>query len=243
MNAHVQPGPTRVADNAANLPTACALCSHNCGLRVDVQDNRIVEVRGDAAHPSSQGYTCNKGYAIAHYVEHAQRVRQPLKRREDGSFEAIGWEQAIGEIAEKLNAIRRAHAPRAIAVAGMGGQGGHSQGFGIIPFMFGIGSPMVFTALSQEKTQHALVDRRLIRATHDIYLQPDEHHARFMLLIGSNPLISNRGINATETLKELYRDPQRRLVVVDPRITETTRKAHRHLRIQPANDVHHGGDD
>jgi anaerobic selenocysteine-containing dehydrogenase len=235
--AAVIDGPAQVPHNASNLPTACALCSHNCGLRVDVKDNRIVDVRGDESHPSSKGYTCNKGYAIAQYVEHAQRVQQPLKRREDGTFERISWQQAIAEIAAKLNVIRTQYAPRAIAAAGMGGQGGHSQSFGLIPFMFGIGSPMVFTALSQEKTQHALIDRRLIRATHDIYLQADEHHATFMLLIGSNPLISNRGINATETLKELYRDPQRRMVVVDPRITETTRKAHRHLRIQPAKDV------
>lgn len=237
LNARVIDGPAPVPANADNLPTACALCSHNCGLRVDVRDNRIVDVRGDETHPSSKGYTCNKGYAIAGYVNHANRVEHPLKRRADGSFERIGWDQAIAEIAGKLNDIRAKHAPRAIAAAGMGGQGGHSQGFGIIPFMFGIGSPMVFTALSQEKTQHAMIDRRLIRATHDIYLQPDEHHARYMLLIGSNPLISNRGINATETLASLYRDPRRRLVVVDPRITETTRKAHRHLRIKPAKDV------
>lgn len=235
--AKVQDGPAAVPANAENLATACALCSHNCGLRVDVKDNRIVEVRADDSHPSTQGYSCNKAYAIAHYVDHKQRVQHPLKKRPDGTFERISWDQAITEIAAKLNAIRTAHAPRSIAFAGLGGQGNHSAGLGGIPLMYGIGTPMVFTALAQEKTQHWLNDRRMIRGTHDLYLVPDKHHAKFILLMGSNPHISNQGANPKEALKELFRDPERRLVAVDPRINETTRLADRHLRIKPSGDV------
>ena len=58
-------GAVSVPANAQNLPTACSLCSHNCGLRVDVEDNKIVAVRADDAHPSTKGYSCNKAYAIA----------------------------------------------------------------------------------------------------------------------------------------------------------------------------------
>lgn len=234
---HVIDGPADVPASARDLPTACALCSHNCGLRVDVEDNRIVEVRPDESHPSTKGYSCNKAYAIASYVDHANRVTHPLKKRADGTFERIGWDQAIREIADKLNQIRRQHAPRAIAFAGLGGQGGHTSGFGILPLAWGIGTPMIFTSLGQEKTQHNLIDRFMMRTTHDHYLVPDEHHARFLLLIGSNPLVSNRGINATESYKALKADPSRRLVVVDPRITETARRADRHLRLKPSSDV------
>ncbi len=77
--AQVFNGTLDLPSNASNLPTACALCSHNCGLRVDVADNKIVEVRADDDHPSTKGYSCNKAYAIANYVNHAQRVTQPLK--------------------------------------------------------------------------------------------------------------------------------------------------------------------
>lgn len=231
-------GPARVAENAENVPTACVICSHNCGLRVDVKDNVIVAVRGDESHPSSLGYTCNKGYAIPNYVNHKLRVEHPLKRMPDGRHERISWEQAISEIGAKLNHIRRQHSPRAIGIAGIGGQGNHSNGFGAIPFLYGIGSPMFFNALGQEKTQHALVDRRLFRATHDLYLPGDEHNADFVLIIGSNPLLSNRGVNATETIKELVRDEKRKMVVIDPRVSDTARRAHRHLRIKPAQDVH-----
>jgi len=231
-------GPSGVPENAENLPTACVICSHNCGLRVDVKDNEIVAVRGDESHPSSRGYTCNKGYAIPNYVNHKLRVQHPLKKQPDGSFARISWEQAISEIAERLNHIRKQHAPRAIAVTGIGGQGNHSNGFGAIPFLFSVGSPMFFNALGQEKTQHALVDRRLFRGTHDLYLPGDEHHSRYAIVIGTNPLLSNRGINATDTIKELARDPERKMVVIDPRITETARRADRHLRVKPAQDIH-----
>ena len=118
--AKVQDGPAAVPANAENLATACALCSHNCGLRVDVKDNVIVEVRADDSHPATRGYSCNKAYAIAHYVGHGQRVTHPLKKQPDGTFQRISWDQAITEIAAKLNAIRAAHAPRAIAFAGHG---------------------------------------------------------------------------------------------------------------------------
>lgn len=236
--AHVQNGPAAVPANADNLATACSLCSHNCGLRVDVKDNVIVEVRADDSHPATQGYSCNKAYAIAHYVGHKQRVTHPLKKQPDGTFQRISWDQAITEIAAKLNAIRHNHAPRAIAFAGLGGQGNHSAGLGAIPLMLGIGTPMVFTALAQEKTQHWLNDRRMIRGRNDIYLVPDKHHAKFLLLMGSNPHISNQGANPKEALKDLFRDPERRMVAVDPRITETTRLADRHLRIKPSGDVY-----
>ena len=71
--------------DAENLATVCVLCSHNCGLRVDVADGKITEIRADESSPITHGYICNKGFAIKHYVEHAQRVEHPLKRRSDGS--------------------------------------------------------------------------------------------------------------------------------------------------------------
>src|SRR5262245_25736118 len=92
-----------------NAPTVCVLCSHNCGLRVDVKDGHIVEVRGDESSPITQGYVCNKAFSIQNYVEHAQRVQHPLRRTSSGGFERISWETAISEIAAKLSAIRQAH--------------------------------------------------------------------------------------------------------------------------------------
>lgn len=231
---HRQPAPPA---NAVNVPTVCVLCSHNCGLRVNVEDNRITAVRGDTDNPNTRGYTCNKARAIPNYVQHGQRLSQPLRKRSDGRFEPISWDQAIAEIADRLNRIRARHAPRSIALAGIGGQGNHMAGMGSLPFMFSLDSPILFNALAQEKTQHAMVWRRLFRATHDVYLHADEEHSQHVLVLGTNPLISNRGLNATDLFKQLASRPDCKVVVVDPRASETARRAHRHIAIQPGRDA------
>ena len=84
--------------------TSCVLCAQNCGLEVLVQDNRMVKVRPDKDNPRSQGYACRKGLNLAFHQHHAQRLTHPLKRVGEG-FEKVSWDQAIGEIAERLRAI------------------------------------------------------------------------------------------------------------------------------------------
>jgi anaerobic selenocysteine-containing dehydrogenase len=120
--AHVDPSISRtpIADHAADLATCCVLCSHNCGLRVDVEDGRIVAVRADPDSPMTGGYVCNKAVTIPSYVRHAQRVEHPLRRRADVSFERVSWDEAIADIARRLRAIRERHTPRAIGLVGVG---------------------------------------------------------------------------------------------------------------------------
>jgi anaerobic selenocysteine-containing dehydrogenase len=60
--------------NASDLPSVCVLCSHNCGIRVDVEEGRITQVRPDESSPITQGYVCNKAFSVTRYVEHAQRL-------------------------------------------------------------------------------------------------------------------------------------------------------------------------
>jgi anaerobic selenocysteine-containing dehydrogenase len=225
-------------EHGTNLPTVCVLCSHNCGLRVDVEDGRIVAVRGDETNPITRGYLCNKAFAISHYVEHGDRVRHPLRRQPDGSFEAIDWDTAVSEIAARLNAIRGRHSPRAIALVGIGGQGNHMDAPYAMAFLRGAGSRRWFNAFAQEKTQHNLLDQWMFDASPATFLHADTARARFVLVLGTNPKISNRGHNATDTFKMLATDPARTVVVADPRETETTQTATRHLRVRPGTDVY-----
>ena len=234
-DAHTFP-PT--SPDATDLPTVCVLCSHNCGLRVDVRDGRIVAVRGDETNPITRGYVCNKAFGIAHYVDHGDRVPYPMRRRPDGSFDAIDWDTAIREIAGKLDRIRRHHSPRAVALVGVGGQANHMDAPYALGFLRGIGSKRWFNAFAQEKTQHNLLDQWMFDASPTLFLHADTEHARFLLVLGTNPKISNRGHNATDTFKMLADDPTRTVVVVDPRETETTRTASRHLRLRPGTDAY-----
>ena len=89
--------------------TACILCSLNCGIQVQLSDGRIERIRGDEAHPSSRGYLCQKAARLDHYQNHAKRLRHPLRRKPDGSFERIDWDTAIREVAQRLKAVRDTH--------------------------------------------------------------------------------------------------------------------------------------
>jgi anaerobic selenocysteine-containing dehydrogenase len=224
--------------DASDLPTVCVLCSHNCGVRVDVEAGRIVAVRGDDTNPITTGYICNKAVSIAHYVRHPERVEYPMRRRPDGSFERIGWDVAIAEIAARLGEIRARHSARAVGLVGIGGQGNHMDAAYGLGFLRGFGSRKWFSAFAQEKTQHCLMDQWMFAASPTTFFHPDVEHARFILVLGTNPRISNRGHNATETFKRLAEDPTRTVVVVDPRETETTRGASRHLRVRPGTDAY-----
>lgn len=224
-----------VAAAANNLPTVCCLCSHNCGLRVDVEGGRLAAVRPDADNPITRGYICQKGYSLAHYIEHAQRVTHPLRRTSAGSFERISWAQAIGEICAKLRGLRER---RSIALLGCGGQGNHMDAVYGLAFLQGLGSPSWFTAFAQEKTQHPLVDGWMTGAPPTAYFMSDAGRSRYLMMLGTNPWLSHRGRCPHDLISAFQRDPSRTLVVVDPRRTETASRADIHLPIKPGTDCY-----
>ncbi|MCP4627423.1 MAG: oxidoreductase, partial [bacterium] len=93
----------------------CRICTAYCAIEVDVEDNRIVRVRGDASDPVSGGYTCVKGRAIPYQAHSADRLTSSLKRLPDGSYQPISSETAMDEIAERLRQIIDNHGSRAVA--------------------------------------------------------------------------------------------------------------------------------
>src|SRR5882724_6682319 len=108
--------------------TACILCSVNCGIEVKLDGPRIAKVRGDRAHPGSQGYACEKAQRLDYYQNGRHRLTSPLRRRADGTFEEIDWDTAIREVAARLVAVRDTHGGASIFYYGGGGQGNHLGG-------------------------------------------------------------------------------------------------------------------
>ncbi len=217
-------------------PTACILCSRNCGIEVVVEDGHLTRIRGDKGHPLSRGYICQKATRLDHYQNHADRLSAPLRRRPDGSFEEVSWEAAIAEIASRIRAIRDSRGGRALAYYGGGGQGNHLggvYGHGLVEAMR---TRYHYSALAQEKTGDFWVNGRLF-GRQTCHVAEGVEEAELVLLIGTNPWQAHGIRNARETLKKLAADPARRLVVVDPKRTESAAMADLHLPVRPGTDA------
>jgi anaerobic selenocysteine-containing dehydrogenase len=235
--AHPSVSSTPIELGGNDLATACVLCSHNCGLRVDVADGRITDVRADPTNPFTQGYICNKGVTITNYIDHPLRVEHPLRRRDDGSFEQIDWDTAITEIAGRLRNLRDTHGPGSLGLSGVGGQGNHMDAPYATGFLRAFGTRKWFNAYAQEKTQHHLVDSWIFDASPAAFMHADVDNTAFMVVMGTNPKISHRGHRALDTFKALEKKESCTVVVLDPRETETTRGADRHLQVRPGSDA------
>jgi anaerobic selenocysteine-containing dehydrogenase len=216
-------------------PTACILCSRNCGIEVDVQGREMKRIRGDKAHPISAGYLCQKAQRLSFYQNHTDRLTTPLRRTEDGTYEAISWETAIAEIAAKLVHLRDTFGGESLAYFG-GGQGNHLAG----PYGKSLRTAMqtrnYYSALAQEKTGGFWVDGRLY-GRQNCHATEDVEHADVVVFIGTNPWQSHGIRNARVFLRELNKDPNRKMIVIDPRRTETAALADLHLQVRPGTDV------
>jgi len=215
--------------------TACALCAQNCGLEVLVEDGRIVRAKGDKANLRSEGYICRKGANIANFQHHSQRLAHPLKRVGD-HFEEISWDTAIDEIADTLRAIVDRHGPRSLAFMGGGGQGSHmSAAFGV-RLLRGLGSHYHYNALAQELTgMHWVMGRCLGRQY--LHTGPDLANTDMLVSLGWNGWMSHQVPQARRHLGRISKDPDRLLVVIDPRRSETAERADMHLAIRPGTDA------
>ncbi len=218
-------------------PNACILCSRNCGIEVQIEDGRFKRVRGDKAHPVTAGYVCQKAGRLDYYQNHADRLRSPLRRRPDGSFEQVSWPTAIAEIAAKLVALRDQHGGHSLAYYGGGGQGNHLGGVYGSSLRAAMQTPYYYSALAQEKTGDFWVNGRLF-GKQTCHISEDLEHTDFAFFLGTNPWQSHGIHNARLLLKKLSKDPQRTMVVVDPRRTETAELADIHLQLKPGTDAY-----
>jgi anaerobic selenocysteine-containing dehydrogenase len=220
----------------AQHQTACILCSRNCGLVVETEHGRIASVRGDEQNPVSKGYLCQKAARLAHYQDHADRLEHPLKRRADGTFVRVSWDEAIGDIARRLVAIRDQHGGRGYAFYGGGGQGNHLGGAFSRQISKAMRSRFHYNALGQEKTGDFWVNGRLF-GDQRCHITEDVEHADCVLFIGCNPFQAHGIPNARDTLRDLKKDAARTMIVIDPRRTETAKLADLHLQLRPGTDA------
>ena len=217
-------------------PTACILCECNCGIETQLGGERgtsLLKIRGDRKHPGSKGYACEKAQRLDHYQNGRDRLTTPLRRRDDGTFEAIDWDTAIREVAARLAKVRDTHGGDTIFYYGGGGQGNHLPGAYATTTRRALGSRHRSSALAQEKTGEFWVADRMMGTAS----RADFEHCDVALFIGKNPWHSHSIPRARVTLKEIAKDPSRTLIVIDPRRTETAELADVHLAVRPGTDA------
>ena len=214
-------------------PTACILCECNCGITVQTEGRSLVKIRGDKAHPGSQGYTCNKALRLDHYQSNPNRLSTPMRRRADGSYEEIDWDTAISEVAAGFKRIADTHGGDKIFYYGGGGQGNHLGGAYSGAFLKPIGSRYRSGALAQEKTGEFWVDSQLYGG----HTRGEFEHAEVSVFVGKNPWMSQSFPRARTVLNEIAKDPARSMIVIDPVVTDTAQMADFHLQVKPGADA------
>jgi anaerobic selenocysteine-containing dehydrogenase len=218
---------------------ACNLCEAICGLEIKLEDGRIKSIRGDKQDPISKGHICPKAVALQDIYNDPDRLRIPIKKTPEG-WQKISWNQAFDEVTNELKRIQHKHGKNAVAIY-LGNPTVHN----LDAMLFG---PMFFRTLKTKNRYSATsVDQlpeqlvSLLMFGHSLLIPlPDLDRTDFHIIFGANPVVSNGSLmtapGVTKRLKAI-RERGGKLVVVDPRKTETAAIADQHLFITPASDV------
>lgn len=222
--------------------TYCRICEALCGLEVEVEGETVVRIRPDEAHVVSKGFGCVKGMRFGAVHHDPDRLRYPMKKGPDGSWESLPWETATREIGRKLARIREAHGPHAIGFYfGNPSAFSYTQPFAMQGFVRGLGTRNVYSAGSQDCNDKFAVSAAMYGSS-AIHSVPDFDRVRFLLLLGTNPAVSQMSfVHATRPMEKLEAIATRggSVVVVDPRRSETASSRHvEHVPIRPDTDVH-----
>ena len=215
----------------------CRFCHAFCPIEVDVEDNKVIEIRGDTSNPIYGGYTCIKGRHLPDQHNHPDRIRTSLKRMPDGSFQPISGEQALDEIAERLSAIIEEHGPRSVAT--YNGTYAFCNAITLSvsrAWHAGVKSPSYYTSVTIDQPAKAIAASR-----HGTWMGGSHGFdtADVAMLIGNNPVVSMfGGIPPFNPWKRL-RDAQARglkLIVIDPRKSDVAKRADLFLQVKPGED-------
>ncbi len=220
---------------------SCPICEANCGLRVQIQPDarQVLRIEGDPDDPRSRGHLCPKAYALKGVHEDPDRLRQPLRRR-GSDWEEVGWDEAFDFAAERLAEIRGQHGNDAVGL-----YIGNPTGFDVGSMLYNralagaLATPRTFSGATMDH-QPKLVSARALFGKSAILPIPDIDRCQYFLCLGGNPLVSQGSLMSAPDMRGRLRAIQERggrVVVVDPRRTETARTADEHLFIRPGSDA------
>ena len=164
--------------------TFCRICEALCGLKVTTEGNHIVSIEPDKDHVATDGFSCVKGLKQHDMYSSPDRLKYPLKRMEDGSYERVSWDQALREIGAKVRKLRKDDSPNSIAM-----YVGTAAGFSVLHpvfaqgFMTGIGSKSMYSSSTQDCANKFAVSRYLYGFPFTLPF-PDLDHAQCLIIVG-----------------------------------------------------------
>jgi anaerobic selenocysteine-containing dehydrogenase len=218
--------------------TYCRICEALCGMVATVSDGKISKIRPDRKNPHSQGHICVKGPALADLVHDEDRITFPMKRvGGPGEFVRVGWDDALGDIAKRLSSIMEQYGPQAFAMnTGNPPSMGWPSAMANALFQQAMGCTRHYTPGSEDIASPVLASE-LMFGTH-AFVFPDLVDCDHLMIFGSNPLVSHGSLLIAPRFREdLDAIASRgRVIVVDPRRSETARK-YEHVPIIPDSDV------
>ncbi|GAA2147948.1 molybdopterin oxidoreductase family protein [Nocardioides koreensis] len=223
----------------------CNLCEAICGLRITLEDGVVTGVRGNPDDPLSRGHICPKGVAIADVHADPDRLRRPVRRvtgaSGETSWQEIGWDEALDLAAEGIAASVNRHGRQALGIY-LGNPNVHSLGAMThgTAMVRGFRTRNTFSATSVDQLPHQLVAHLMYG--HQLLLPvPDIDRTSYFLVFGANPMASNGSLMTVPDFPGRLRELKARggrMVVFDPRRTETARVATEHHFVRPGTDAH-----
>ncbi len=219
----------------------CPLCEATCGLEIEAEDGHVVSIRGDEQDVFSKGFLCPKAYSLKELHDDPDRLQAPLRRRSDGTFEEIGWEEAFAAVEQGLTPILEEHGRDAVAVY-LGNPTAHDYGallYGRAAFRT-LGSKNIYSASTVDQMPKQ-VSSGLMFGTMLSVPVPDVDRCSYLLMLGANPLVSNGSLMTAPDMRGRIRAIRARggkVVVIDPRRTRTADESDEHHFIRPGTDAH-----
>ncbi|HRI72485.1 MAG TPA: molybdopterin-dependent oxidoreductase, partial [Polyangium sp.] len=217
----------------------CNLCEAMCGIVIEHEGEKIVSIKGDDDDSFSRGHICPKAVALADIHNDPDRLRTPIRRTSTG-WEPFAWDEAFDEVASRLKAVQAKHGRHSVAFY-QGNPTVHNHGSMIFGQMFSraLRSKNRFSATSVDQLPHMLAG--FLMFGHQLMLPiPDIDRTDFFLVLGANPVISNGSLMSAPDVKNRLKAIRARggkVVVVDPRRTETAEIADQHLFLRPGTDA------
>lgn len=223
----------------------CNLCEAICGLVVTLDAGRITDVRGNPDDPLSRGHVCPKAIALQDVHEDPDRLRRPVRRvpghdGEADTWQEVSWNEALDLVADRLAGTIEQHGRDALAIY-LGNPNVHSLG------SMTHGTAMVrsfrtrnkYSATSVDQLPHQLL--AYLMYGHQLLLPvPDLDRTQYFLVLGGNPMASNGSLMTVPDFPARLRALKARggrMVVLDPRRTETAKVADEHHFVRPGSDA------